>query len=144
MPPNNSFKPTPLRGLIQALGAMKVSSTFAIILALFSTAAWSASKCVLPKPLKDEAEHSDPIIWGPVVRMTATGIAVKNDARPNAVTVSIHLNNKTVFFDMQATQIRRPNADAKVYVWVWLEGCATNPSHYPAAALIVAPLHRGA
>ena len=105
---------------------MKVSSAFAIILALFSTTAWSAPKCALPKPLKDAAGHSDPVIWGPVVRMTATGIVVKSNVRPNAGAVSIHLNNKTVFFDMQATQIRRPKADAKVYVWVWLEGCASN------------------
>lgn len=123
---------------------MKISTTFAIILVLFSNAAWSASKCVLPKPLKDEAGHSDPVVWGPVVRMTATSIVVKNDAKPNAGAVPIHLNNRTVFFDMQATQIRRPKADAKMYVWVWLEGCTTNPSSYPAAALILAPLNRGA
>lgn len=123
---------------------MKASSAFAIILALFSTTVWSASKCILPKPLKDEFGHSDPVIWGPVVRMKATSIVVKNDARPNAGIIPIHLNNKTAFFDMQATQIRRPLGNAKVYVWVWLEGCATNPSRYSAAALIVAPLNHGA
>lgn len=123
---------------------MKALSAFAIILALFSTAAWSASKCDLPKPLKDDVGHSNPAIWGPVIRTTPTGIVVKNDAMPNAGIISIHLNSKTAFFDMQATRIKRPKADAKIYVWVWLEGCATSPSRYPAAALIVAPLNRGA
>ena len=133
MPPQNA----------RSARRMKVSRAFAIILATLPTAAWSAPKCILPKPLGDESEHSsDPVVWGPVVRMNATDVVVKNDASPNAGIVSIHLRDKTVFFDMQATQIKRPKADAKVYVWVWLKGCATNPSRYPASALVVAPLSR--
>lgn len=123
---------------------MKSVSAFAISLALFSTAACGASECVLPKPLKDDVGHSDPVIWGPVVRMKANRIDVKNEATPNAGIVSIHLNDKTAFFDGNATKISRPGADARIYVWVWLEGCATRPAQHPAAALIVAPWKPGA
>lgn len=118
---------------------MKSLSAFAIILAFSSTVARGASECVLPKPLKDEVGHSDPAIWGPAVRVKANAIDVRNEATPNAGIVSIRLNNKTVFFDGQATKIGKPRADAKIYVWVWLEGCAISPSRHPAAALIVAP-----
>lgn len=85
---------------------------------------------------------ADPAFSGELSRIKSTGLVVNNDKGPAIANVAIRLNEATVFFNMQGDQIKKPAPGSKVYVWVWLENCAANPSSYPAAAVVVAPWNR--